>query len=99
MTPVYGSIGPGDETPIPAMPAAISEPASSRARRAASTHDRTMPAGPCSVGVGRSLRAMRVPSGSMTAARILVPPRSTAMTGREDRAKPLVSIVEEGSGF
>ena len=95
-TPVRGSTGPGDEIPIPAMLAATSEPASCRARVAASMHRATMTEGPCSVGVGRSLRVSRVPSGSMTAARMRVPPRSTAMTGREDRAKPLRLIVEKG---
>jgi hypothetical protein len=69
------------------------------ASRAASMQSASTAAGPSSFGVGRSKRACRVPSGSTIAARIRVPPRSTAMTGREDRAKPLVSFVRDGFGF
>ena len=65
-----------------------------RASRPSTQQPRRRPRDPRSSGVGRSMRASRVPSGRTTAARIRVPPRSTAMTGREDRAKPLVSIVE-----
>ena len=39
-------------------------------------------------GSGDRSGRCRVPSGWTIAARIRVPPRSTAMTGREDRAKP-----------
>ena len=89
-----GSTGPGDEMPMPAMLAATSAGVAAGARVAARRRTRRRrPRDPRRLGVGRSLRASRVPSGWMTAARIRVPPRSTAMTGREDRAKPLVSIV------
>jgi hypothetical protein len=74
---------------MPAIASAMPAGASARARRAASRHAATTAPGPWSLGVGRSFRASRVPSGWTIAARICVPPRSTAMTGREDRAKPL----------
>src|SRR6266550_5339753 len=88
-TPVPGSTGPGEDTPIPAICSATSRLTPSRAARAAMRQCSTLAAGPSAVGVPRSMRARRVPSGRTTAARIRVPPRSTAMTGREDRAKPL----------
>jgi hypothetical protein len=86
--PVRGSSGPGDETPMPTIASATSRRTSSRAVRAAWMQASTTAAGPCSFGVSRSTRARRLPSGRTTAARIWVPPRSTAMTGWESRAKP-----------
>src|SRR5882672_12347556 len=94
MTPVRGSTGPGEDRPMPAITAATSVGAPARASLAASMQPATTAAGPSSLGVGRSILASRAPSGRTTAARIRVPPRSTAMTGREDRAKPLDSIWE-----
>src|SRR5262245_19386134 len=98
-TPAKGSTGPGDEIPIPARASRTEAGTSSRARLATSRQASTMAAGPACVGVSRSVRPSREPSGRTIAARIRVPPRSTAMTGREDRAKPLVSIGEIHRSF
>ena len=86
ITPRQGSIGPGLETPTPAMAPARLRGARARDMRRASTQASTTASGPFALGVSVAIRATRLPSGRITAARTWVPPRSRARTGRADRA-------------
>jgi hypothetical protein len=79
---------PGLEIPMPMIDARTSSGARSRAAMSAATHASTTAAGPSSLGVSVATRVSREPSGWTTAARIWVPPRSSARTRRDSRAKP-----------
>ena len=73
---------------MPSIAAAASAGALVRACSRRSRHLWTMAWGPEPVGVSASVRDAREPSERTTAARIRVPPRSRARTGRRDRARP-----------
>ena len=76
---------PGRGIPMPASWSATVAGAADRADRSAAMQAATIAAGPSALGVRVALRASREPSGRTTAARMWVPPRSSARTGRGDR--------------